>query len=446
MGAAMASNDAMGFSYNGFNMSNAQTSFGLRDGTYFLLMRGAPKRDDMPGAGLFEVNPDTNTKVKLARLRNNVCALKQIPSLTPGNNAFLSPSVTCDDGREIVSSLDLANLGKEAEQFIGPPQEIIKSFFETGEKVAKLDAFIDVKPQAGKLLITVKFVNSGRLDIAFASPATWEGDYNPVAANSYVAVSGKQASFDRTQSPNEQFFIPWFGGSMMVNREDYPDDVVRIPSGQSRYAKFLVYPDDRFKSGRYSVGAILAIREVMGPSLLAGKVEFGSEFSTVEFPTDYPANQKELGEFEAYRRTELFRDIHGIGATVKESGYYRAFGKNGERDDFPQRLLKGDKYPARQVENQTRNGRTTLGPATIWRWEAYPDAQMTAHSEERCPRSGLWLASIPSYGLSEYMTHLLHTTQYAHSVEIDHRMPNLGLGDREREAQVVWTWLGPINA
>lgn len=195
----MANDDAMGFNYNGFNMSNADTSFGLRDGKYFLIMRGAPDIDDMPGAGLFNVDPDAATKAKLASLRRNVCALKQIPSLTPGNNAFLSPSVTCDDGREIVTSLDLVALGKEAEQFIGPPQEIIKSFFDAGEKVAKLDAFIDVKPQDGKLLVTVKFVNSGHLDIAFKSPATWEGRYNPIAANSYVAVSGKQASYDHSK-------------------------------------------------------------------------------------------------------------------------------------------------------------------------------------------------------------------------------------------------------
>lgn len=229
----------------------------------------------------------------------------------------------------------------------------------------------------------------------------------------------------------------------MINRSDYPDDVIRIPPGQSRYAKFLVYPDDRFKSGRYSVAAILAIREVIAPSLLAGKVEFGSEFSTVEISTDYPANQKELGEFEAYRRTALFRDVHGVGDGVEKSGYYRAFGGKGERDDFPQRLLKGDKFPTRQMESQTRNGRVTLGPATLWRWEAYPDAQMTAYSEQRCPRSGLWVATIPSYGLSEYMTRLLHTTQGKYPVEVDHRMPILGLGDAEREAQVMWTWLGP---
>jgi hypothetical protein len=98
------------------------------------------------------------------------------------------------------------------------------------------------------------------------------------------------------------------------------------------------------------------------------------------------------------------------------------------------------------MEQQTLNGRTTLGPATIWRWEAYPDAQMTAFSEQRCPRSGLWLATIPSFGLSEYMTHVLHTTQARIPVEVDQRMPSLGLGNAEREAQVVWTWLGPITA
>ena len=446
IGVAMASNDAMGFTYNGFNISNAETSFGIRDGTYFLLMRGAPNRDDMPGAGFFEVNPNPSVKAELARLRSNVCALKKIPSITPGNNAFLSPSVTCDDGREVVSSLDLAALGKDAEQFIGPPLEIIKSFFETGEKIAKLDALVDVKPQDGKLLVTVTFVNSGKLDIAFKSPSTWEGHYNPIAANSYVDVSGKQASYNHSKNPNEQLSIPWFGGNAMINRSDYPDDVVRIPSGQSRYASFLVYPDDRIKSGRYSVGAILAIRDVMAPSLLAGKLEFGSGFSTVEFSTDYPANQKDLGEFKAYRRTRLFRDIHGIGDAVQESGYYRAFGEKGERDDFPQRLLKGDKYPTRQMETQTRNGRTALGPAVLWRWEAYPDAQMTACSRERCPRSGMWLATVPSHGLSDYAASLFRSTQYAHKVEAGDPMPILGIGNWEQESQVVWTWLRPKTA
>jgi len=445
VGAAMAGDKAMGFSFNGYNMSNAETNFGVRDDKFSLVMRGKTGGGNMRGFGIFEGKVDANNQAKLNGLRNSVCSLKRVPQIKPGNNAFLSSSVTCDDGREVAATLDLAGLGAEAGQFITPSEEIVKSFFDNGEKVAKLDASFDVKPKNGKLLVTLKFANSGRVEIAFKSPATWEGHYNPIAANSYVAVSGDQASYESSQNPNETLFIPWFGGDAMINRADYPDDVVRVGPGQARYAKFLVYPDDRFKSGRYTVGGNLAIRDVLAPSGLKGRVEFSAERSIVEIPADYPANQKELGEFEVYRRAQLFDQIHGLGDTVAESGYYRAFGEQGERDDFPQRLLKGDKYPARQVENQIPNGRTTLGPATIWRWEAYPDAQMTVHSEEHCPRSGLWVATVPSYGLSEYMTHLLRTTQYAHSVEADERMPTLGLGDREREAQVVWTWIGPTN-
>jgi hypothetical protein len=432
LGVAMA-DDKMGFGYNGYNMSNAESNFGINGDKFSLIMRGATSHGSMRGVGVFEGKLSSSDRAKASELRRNVCSLKGGSSLAPGNNAFLYPSVLCDDGRWINAAIDLAALGSGAGNLITPTEELIESFFNSGEKLAKLDVTSDVMAENGKLLITLKFSNAGRSEIAFKSPSTWEGTYNPLAGNSiaYVSAGPQDAGFDMD-----------FGGREMINKADYPDNVVRISPGQFRYAKFAVYPNNRIKAGRYEVGGGATIKEVLAPKELAGRVDFLFQRTTVQFATDYPANQKELGEFEAYRRTQLFGDIHGIGDAVKEAGYYRAFGENGERDDFPQRFATGDKFPTRQMEQQRAKGRIPVGPAVIWRWEAYPDAQITARSLERCPRSGFWLPAIPTTGLSEYATHLFHSTHVAHSVAADNPMPVLGLGDREREAQVVWTWIG----
>ncbi|QIE22385.1 hypothetical protein [Caballeronia sp. SBC2] len=434
----MANDTAVGFTFNGYNSSNARTSVTVRDGHFSMTMRGQTNGTDMRGFGVFEGEVSGSNHSQIALLKKAACTLKGPFRAHPGNNLFLNLDTQCPDGRVFGGDeLDIVSMGEVGEQLIGPVDQLVKSFYSAGNVIEKLDVTADVTPQHGKLLVTLKFANTGHSEITFESPSTWEGTYNPLAENSqaYVSAGPQDAGFDMD-----------LGGREMINKGDYPEDIVRIAPGHFRYAKFSVYPNNRIKAGRYEVGGGSTIKQVLAPKELAGRIDFLFQSKTVEFAGDYPANQKELGEFEVYRRAKLFDQIHGIGDTVAESGYYRAFGEKGERDDFPQRLLKGDKYPARQVENQTRNGRTTLGPAVLWRWEAYPDAQMTARSEERCPRSGLWLATIPSYGLSEYMTHLLHTTQYAHSVEADDRIPSLGLGDREREAQVVWTWLGPKNA
>jgi hypothetical protein len=334
--------------------------------------------------------------------------------------------------------IDIVGLGKDSVDISTPPGELVRSFFNTGEKIVKLDVTADVVPKDGKLLVTLKFINSGKTEIAFKSPATWEGTYNPLAGNSYASVGA---------GPEDGgFYTGFFGAEQMVNRRDYPDDVVRIQSGQFAIATFLVYPDDKIKKGIYKVGGSALIKTVLAPKQLAGRIEFIFQDSKVAFATDYPVNQKELGEFEAYRRAKLFRRIHGIADEVEETGYYRAFGEKEERDDFPQLLKKGDKFPSRDIQQLNcgspwRNGAT----AKMWRWEAYPEAQMTTNHRAECPRSGMWVPTIPS-NRDAFLDAQLAGLLAVRWVDAGALMPPLWLENADAERSVVWEWLGDQKA
>ncbi|MPW17180.1 hypothetical protein GCT13_09610 [Paraburkholderia sp. CNPSo 3157] len=441
-GMAKSDKDTMGFGLNGYNMSNAESSIGLEDGKFLLVMKGQVKRGSgqpapMHGIGVFEGAISDRDRAKMYAMRNTVCSIKQLPRNTPGNTFIFVPSVTCDDGREIAIAIDSFSSLPEGTgaKLVTPTEELVKSFYETGDKVAKLDASTSMVPKDGKLLVTLKFINSGHTEIAFKSPATWEGYYDPMSKASYAEVGG-------VKSTNEgEFFSLMLGREQMINRSDYHDDIIRIPPGQVRYASFLAYPDGRFKKGRYSAGGGAVIREILAPEKLRGVVEFTFQDTVADFVYDYPANQKEMNAFEAYRRKRLFDDIHGVGDGVEEAGYYRAYGEDNKRDDFPVLLRKGEKFPGRTMEHQVGGSRKSIGPATIWRWEAYPDSKVSAVTGEPCPRSGYWIPGMPS-GLSANGLYMFSLAADKRRIAENEVMPRLGLGN---DSYLTWTWLGDVT-
>jgi len=426
-------NDDMSFSYNGY--SNAITDFSIKNGHFSMVMRGKKSGPRaafrMTGVGIFEGIPTSEDQRNLEELRHVICTM-QMPSTMSSGNPFFGATVECRDGKQVSAYIDLVHANPvENGKILQLTHLLTESFYKNGRKTAKLDVEAAIAPKDGKLLITLKFINSGMIGVAFKSPATWEGTYNPINGNSWAEVGG---------GTNESgFSIPLLGHDQFSNAADYPGDVISIPPGQYRLVKFLSYPEDKIKNGTYDSGGASFIKEFLDPPKLRGIVEFEFSDTKVEFQQDYPSSQKEQSEFESYRRQQISHLSYPVGTPVPEAGYYRAYGENGERDSLPKRFAAGDIFPTRTIEKLIRGGRQDLGHAAAWQWEAFADAQITGHSLGRCPRAGLWLPSVPVGVTNEsYFRSVVSPIRLEEGATI----PRLGLANPAHEAWVVWTWIG----
>ncbi|CAB3809288.1 hypothetical protein LMG28688_06954 [Paraburkholderia caffeinitolerans] len=376
----MAKDELMGFGITGNTMFNSMDSVGLKGNRFLAVFRGQTmgERPFLTGIGVFEGDISDEDRSTMRNMRNVVCAMKDVPNLRPGNPGFFSASVTCQDGREVNLTMDTPSIPQDVGYAVlTPTRELITKFYKTGTPVAKLDVSAEFTQKDGKLIVIFKFKNSGNSEIAFSSPTTWEGVFNPISKSSNISIGGGLVNDD------DHDFSLMLGARQFLNASDYPGDVVKIPPGQVRYLKFAGYPNNRISKGRNEIGGTVSIGKILGPELLKGAAEFRIANFKVDFPEDYPANDEQLHQLEAYRR-ELLRD-KGMppGVPVEETGYYRAYGdydESASRGDDAQLLRKGEKFPERALLRSVGGHSLESGPVKTWRWNAYPDSKLRGNT------------------------------------------------------------------
>ncbi len=433
----MANDDLMGFDMTSNNYLNTRDSIGLDEHNFSVIFRGdtMSTKGTIYGAGVSEGIIDTDDQTAFRNMRTSICSMKEPMTVRPGNPASFSASVTCPDGREINGLMDIPSLPKSVgAEVLSPTRDMVAKFYNEGTPVARLDASVDIKPMGGKLLFTFKFKNSGEsAKIVFNSPEVWGHEAIAMTKNSEIGVGGGLVGSDDSD------FDIRLGSDEFINKVDYPNGIVEIPPGQIRYLKFLAIPDNRLKHGRYVIGATVTICVVLAPEKLKGAVEFSIENSFVEIPHDFPSNDADMQKFEQYRRELLFNRPKSIGTQVEETGYYRAYGMDDkDRDDFPQLLRKGEKFPERTMERRDGGSHKEIGPAKLWRWDAYPDAKVSAHTGEPCPRAGRWVPQMAA-GMSASAWDVFKAAGGPRELKSGERMPRLGL----ESGAISWTWIGP---
>ncbi|WP_248322189.1 hypothetical protein [Caballeronia sp. Sq4a] len=264
---SMAATDHYFFSTNGYTQGDtALTTLSVHQETYKLIMRGDSADTTMPGAGIFEGMLTSQERQKIAIAYERA---KEYGPLTP------TPII----------------------------DQFIRSFYAKGDRIVKLDATVNIAPTNGALLVTVEFINTGREELCLRSPATWEGTYNPIAGSSWIAVSAKRSDTSGLRRDQRELRTGFFGGSAMLNASEFPNDLLCIPSMQTRTARFRVFPQASFKKGQYSIGASMVLR-VVSPAELKGVIEMNSVNQMIEFPHDYPSTPNEIEAFSDYLRSK----------------------------------------------------------------------------------------------------------------------------------------------
>lgn len=376
----MAQDEVMGFGITGDTMFNSIDSIGLKGNRFLAVFRGQTmgERPFLTGIGVFEGDISDEDRSTMRNMRNVVCAMKDVPNLRPGNSAFFSASVTCQDGREVNLIMDTPSIPLDVGRAVlTPTRKLITKFYKTGTLVAKLDVSAEFTQKDGKLIVALKFKNSGNSDVAFSSPTTWEGVFNPISKSSNISIGGSLVNDD------DHEFSLMLGAKQFLNARDYPGDIVKIPPGQVRYLIFSDYPNSRISKGRNEIGGTVSIGKILEPELLKGAAEFRIANFKVDFTEDYPSNDEQLHQLEAYRRELLWNQGSPPDVPVEETGYYRAYGDYGDSDsrgDDAQLLRKGEKFPERALLRSVGGHSLESGPVKIWRWNAYPDSKVRGNT------------------------------------------------------------------
>ncbi|MBT2794100.1 hypothetical protein [Paraburkholderia strydomiana] len=246
--------------------NDALTDLNISDEEYLLVMRGDVMDAGMPGAGVFAGRLSDSDKQGLNSASTEA---KKYPGFTP------APLI----------------------------DKYVRAFFESGERLAKLDAKINLEPKDNKILVSVSFINTGKKDICFKSPSTWEGYFNPISGTSWIRVSGI-LSGTQGKEAGHRIQTAEFGGAEMVNAADYVNNLICVGRNEIRVANFLVFPKRAIRKGTYTVGASMVIREVIEPKEFNHGLEFFSINQTINFPRDYPSTPEEIRAFAAYLKTQ----------------------------------------------------------------------------------------------------------------------------------------------
>ncbi|MFX1767201.1 hypothetical protein PWP93_32395 [Paraburkholderia sp. A1RI-2L] len=160
--------------------------------------------------------------------------------MKPGNPARFYPGVTCSDGRSLSNVLDVSTLPLDVSRAVlSPTHDLIEKLYKTGTPIARLDVSAQFSVVEGKPLCVFAFKNSGLFEkIAFKSPSTWEGEFNPISKSSNIGFGGGLLNND------DYDFFAMLGAQEFLNAVDFPDGIVEIPAGETRYPDHEV-PHDR---------------------------------------------------------------------------------------------------------------------------------------------------------------------------------------------------------
>lgn len=391
------------------------------------------------GVGVLE-GPLTEPDKLWEMARHAICEGKDFGGMQPGDGIF-SGGTRCANGEGKGITVGSSSRGKDAQTIVGVLNAQFLPYYKQGmgpqgNRPVWLEAEIYLAPVGDKLKITLRLINSGKEDIVVRTPEQWEGSYNPLGEG-YTAFGGSGYN-----DLGQEILFDDIGGSSLAPGQNFPDGRWVIPGGQSRDAVFLVYPKGPFLAGTYIAGGRLDFLHVLSPDSLKGSVEMWLRQTTGNrFDSNYPADDASLARLEAARREhDKFLPALPVGRNVTESGWYRAVhyvNGNEQRSDVPRLFHTGDTLPAEPLIHLTAKGKQAADIATGWRWEAYLEAQVTGHSRERCPRSGLWVPTLPADAPAYLSAHV----QPMH-MEAGQPMLAIGLPDAALESRVVWTWIG----
>ncbi|TDY22477.1 hypothetical protein B0G81_2787 [Paraburkholderia sp. BL6665CI2N2] len=261
----MSTSEGLVFSVNGSASNYTNTDVRIKDNRFTMVMRGNTREGEMPGIGIFEGSID---------------------DLTLEGLSGVASTMRVDRGY-----VDFYHALK-----------YLKLFYDTGSRIAKLDVKPTISLKNGGFLLDLAFHNSGKSQVAFSSPSEWEGYYNPIAGTSWAIVTGVRDDNLKIHDKEREFNTDWLGSSAMLNREEFRGALLRLQPGETRHAKYMVFPSNPFIKGRYLIGVSIAIQEVVEPQALKGNVEFVGQETYVEFPRDYPSTPEELATFATHQR------------------------------------------------------------------------------------------------------------------------------------------------
>lgn len=417
-------------------------------GRFQVVYRGGIEEIDQPtkftegtGVGVLEGPLSLLPSPLWEMTRKLICEGKDFGGMRP-TNPWATGSARCPDGRMAGASGDSVVGGKDGRALVGMFNSLVVPYYRhgmgpQGSRPVWLTAETNIEPAGHQLKVTLRLINSGQEDIVVRSPDQWEGSYNPMGSGySLVTVGGYDSLGHRIK-------LPYLGGSALAPEQAFPDGQWVIPAGQQREVVFLTYPEGPFPAGIYEVGGGLDFIHVLAPTRLKGSVGIWFRHTTNNrFERNFPADDEGRAHLEGARRErEAHQPALRIGDKLSEGGWYRpvcqAEGGQEYRDDIPRRFLTGEVLPPAMVTRWSPEGTNRLGDATGWRWEAYPEAQMTGRPGERCPRSGTWLATLPLTAPEHF-----HANVRSARMVAGQPMLKIGLSSNALESQVLWTWIG----
>lgn len=323
--------------------------------------------------------------------------------------------------------------------------ELTKSAYEQGRRVVKLDlVIVDVIPQPVNFLVIVRFVNSGERTIRFKTPDRWQGTFPTEKLN----VGGKHPestgpldtlhqggwSFDLARLP-------------MLNASDYPKGEILLLPGEQRELRYLAAPNKKYKASTldFAVGAGMNI-DVEGKEWTVGsRVNFYSgdqNRKRITIDRDYPSAPQEWEEYEARHRQALAGALVPADSKFKEDGYYRPIDRDSnKRGRFVTRFTEGAVAP--DATDQQDDQGHVMGPGNYaWVWEADSQSVGESVSKAPCPKSGHWIALIPT-DVPNASYFLNRDTTVA--CRVGEKLPSVGLGRSEDEARVTWVWMRALD-
>jgi hypothetical protein len=269
----------------------------------------------------------------------------------------------------------------------------LKNYADQGPAIVKLDvAVADIHRETDKLAISVRFVNSGRYPIRMSTPDRWSRQWSDS-----LRVGGKNTA-DATRWSVDLAALP------LVNRHEFPDEIITIAAGASVSFRFLAIPDEKIKRGTYRLNAFV-VTGIGGDGVAGtmGRVSFHSDRgnpATVTFDHDYPSTPGERENYEAQKRETMSSQPVYPGDLFPEDGYYRVVSDSGQRSRFVKRFDKGGIAPeaAHMVDEREQPIHGTH-PGCMW--EADPVADVFAPDircapGKPCPRTGRWFAHLDS--------------------------------------------------
>jgi len=317
------------------------------------------------------------------------------------------------------------------------------AYAKTGDILVKLDVSVaNVRFEKGRFLVSIDFINSGRLSIKMYTPNHWRpGDR--------LEVGGKSADGLETGAMK-------LAGLPLENQAEFPEEIVTIPAKSKVTFRFVTVPVQRIKHGSYQFSALVATGiSGEGAAATMGLVNFLSDQNRA-FPIehDYPSTPEERQQWEATHRADMSLQPVKPGETFAEDGLYRAAGLSFSSS---QRSLQLSPFKAGDVATTENvrmpidggNGFNLSGPVQ-WLWEAtaptpvkqwsfdmIPDTVQFCAPGAECPRSGRWVARIDAGSNSLRPEYRLDFASLV-TLRRGQRMPSIRIAGERAE----WEWVG----